>query len=337
MALQTGGCGTLKALAGTLRLSSCAALLGVFGALVSCSEEPVELERCRVGDDCRSGVCEQGVCVGAARVATDAGSEVSADLQVREEVRDDSSPEDTIDAVALNPCGGTSTLLGSIGDPCGCGGELACDGTDGLSCDGSATANGCGGCETLTGAPGDPCTADCGQGRLQCQGSSDLACSCEADVPDGTCAHPFPIGPGQSSAINLCGHGADQSNIAGDVDCQDRSEDNGDDVVFSFALEETREVSIQAYDQDVSVPIDTVLYLRSTCEDASSQVICSNDVQCSSLREPIGSCIEGLQPRASAIRYELGPGTYYLVVDSYDASFSGVAFRCGNVQVDFLQ
>jgi hypothetical protein len=76
---------------------------------------------------------------------------------------------------------------------------------------------------------------------------------------------------------------------------------NAPDQVYAFTLDQVTEIDamVSGY--------DTALYLRSSCEDASSGIACNDD------STPPGAF-------GSRIAQELQPGTYFLFVDGYASS-----------------
>jgi hypothetical protein len=153
------------------------------------------LERCSASGACASGVCVEGYCVGGPLdVGHDApvfdpidfglGPDAAPEEDASEDVGDasedagdareepgtlDRGPDDVVPdpgggdvhdeagCATPNACGGCGGLDGAPGDPCGdCGGQLTCEGTDALSCDGDAL-NVCGGCGGPSGQPGEVC------------------------------------------------------------------------------------------------------------------------------------------------------------------------------------
>ena len=68
-------------------------------------------------------------------------------------------------------------------------------------------------------------------------------------------------------------------------------------------------------DEDDSAAIDTILYLRTNCEDAGSQFECSDDVPCDESDVEFGDCSGELQVRQSRIDVTLEAGSYTVVAD----------------------
>ena len=246
---------------------------------------------------------------------------------------------------------------------------LSCSGSSSTTCSGNTT-NACGGCNALSNTVGAICTTfSCfgGTGRWTCSGTNSLACDCNSQIcgngvlesdeqcddgnridadtcantcelnfpadPDdlaGTCANPIVVPSSQQFVWDLCGRSDNEDNIAGPQDCVDAIS-RGEDLVFEFTLATRSTVRVDAFDVDNSAAVDPVIYLRrGTCSDASTQVICDDDVPCASGRPEFGgACIGGVQPRQASLTTILEAGTWFLVLDSYNVTRSGTQFTCG--------
>ena len=90
-----------------------------------------------------------------------------------------------------------------------------------------------------------------------------------------------------------------------------------EDAVYYFVLGDAADVSFSTC--NAATPLDTVLYLRSDCDDPASQIVCNDN-------DP--ACFGG-GPGASRITRRLSPGVYYLFVDGR----AGPPV-CGAFQVD---
>jgi len=104
-----------------------------------------------------------------------------------------------------------------------------------------------------------------------------------------TCASALELpveAQGTVSGNNTSAHGDYQGSCAG----------GGPERVYSFTVAETMRAEF------LMTGYDTVLYLRSSCEDAGSELACNDDSE---------------QLSAGIVR-TLSPGTYYLFADSYD-------------------
>jgi hypothetical protein len=247
---------------------------------------------------------------------------------------------------------------------------LACSGANATTCGGNTT-NTCGGCSALPNTVGAVCAnRDCfgNTGRWTCSGANALSCDCNSQIcgngvletdeecddgnringdtcsngcelnfpvdPDdlaGTCANPIVVPANQQFVWDLCDRGDQEDNIAGTQDCIDASS-RGEDLVFQFTLTTRSTVRIDAFDSDGTTAIDPVIYLRrGTCSDASTQVICDDDVPCASGRPEFGgACFDGRQPRQASLTTILDAGTWFLVLDSYNYTRGSTQFTCGD-------
>jgi Cys-rich repeat protein len=135
-------------------------------------------------------------------------------------------------------------------------------------------------------APGCVEDADCGAGQVCLFGQ------CFAAQADGTCDAPFPIldyGPiegsvaaGPSAIAAGCGLGA-----------------RGAEAVYAMAFDGSGEVCVST----IGSSYDTVLHVRTACEDPAAEVACNDD-------EPDST--------ASALTLQVvADQTYFVVVDAY--------------------
>lgn len=230
------------------------------------------------GDDCNTGFCDAATGMCARMPAMDGTA------------CDDGNLCSTGDSCTAGACGGTATDCSGGTDMCNTGmcdpATGACVTTpfmDGTTCD---DANAC------TGA--DVCTAG--------------TCSGPSLAPTGdTCATAIPItiaGPGVQmlTGSNSCG-GNDFTGCSG----------SGLDVVYTFTLTATQRITAATVNIGGALD-DTVLFIRGTCDDAASQIVCDDDA---------GPGFYSIVDRV------LTAGTYFLVVDGFGAS------DVGAYQVDF--
>ncbi len=135
-------------------------------------------------------------------------------------------------------------------------------------------------------------TFDCQQGT---DGDSDG--DSDGDQTDGdsgvspgaNCADPLPLTLSNGDiAGNTSGGGNDFEGS-----CQSN---NGSDRVYVFTVAETIKITFEASG------FDTVMYLRSDCDDTASQIACDDD---------------GGASHNARISEDLDPGTYYLIVDGF--------------------
>lgn len=167
-----------------------------------------------------------------------------------------------------------------------------------------------------TDATASPCPAGCDPGAATCRA-----------VPD--CPGATDIGAG-TRTFNLCDETADERPIAGG-DCNGA---NGRDAVFRLVLGARRDVVLDLADDDDWVPIDTVLYVRTACGDAMSQIACSDDILCGVAMVSDGCYRDSdIQVRESRLQITLDPGTYFIVADYIDRWSGFTHYDCGDVRL----
>lgn len=104
--------------------------------------------------------------------------------------------------------------------------------------------------------------------------------------------------------------------------------------MFRLEVPFAQEVTIELTDNDTMRAIDTIVYVRRTCDDGTTQVACDDDVPCDSSTVPSGElCIGGVDVRQSRIVTRLAAGTYYVVLDAFEYRRDMVAFTCGQVRL----
>jgi hypothetical protein len=294
---------------------------------------------------------------------------VNQDIVSREDIIlvDDLQGEDLFDGGTGtdtsegNACGGTEALDAEPGTFCeaDCGdGVWDCATPNSVECIGERPENACGGCGPLDGSPGDACTCegegwgDDEDGFLECDGTNSLECECEDVIdpvePDGTCDAPFTFLPslddddvGEATVEHDLCDADDNLDIGDTDDCGDIGLP-GNDLVYQFTLSEERDIYIELIDDDSGSAIDTVVSIRTECEDEDSQLICADDMLCTDENEDLGTCVGDYQPRQSIIDTVLEAGTYYLVIDSYeydseDFGLDGPTWVCGDISMIFSQ
>ena len=148
----------------------------------------------------------------------------------------------------------------------------------------------------------------------------------------GECAlEDVPLLEPGTLRFDLC-LGAEQFGNLHDLpDCPSTGDDfPGRDRIFRIELDRARRVRLQLKDDDDEVGIDTVLYVRTACEDETSQILCHDDVLCRDSDIEFGCDDPNLpQVRHSFIEAELEAGTYYVIADQY--SYNN--FTCGLVEL----
>jgi hypothetical protein len=143
----------------------------------------------------------------------------------------------------------------------------------------------------------------------------------------------FPLLTAGVQTFDLCDGDDNYSNLEAEG-CGFEYE--GNDRAFALVLTAATEVTLDVRDDDDSVAVDTVLYLRETCNDQESQIACDDDVPCDQSTVDTGGCVNGTQPRQSRVTRLLEAGTYYVIVDqySYTSRRTGTRFQCGEVRLE---
>ena len=160
-----------------------------------------------------------------------------------------------------------------------------------------------------------------------------MICQCPGSPGDGTCDSPRVLEVGDELEIDLCGHESNHRNVEGPVECNEH-EVFGSEAVAQFTLTRREPVRIEMYDSDPNRVIDTLLYLRSNCTEAATQLICADDQPCDETNEDLGPCVNGRQPRHSLIEVELDAGTYFVIADSWNYSNGASEYTCGRVHLE---
>ena len=181
---------------------------------------------------------------------------------------------------------------------------------------GVCDANGAGPAST------ESCAAGCNATTGACNPIPGAGCTVEAATP---------ISVGDVVTVDLCGAGDDVASIPGPDDCGTFATDD-EDAIFELTLDAPATLLFDLQDADGTVAIDTLLYLRSTCDLADSQLICADDILCANSDITTG-CTGGVQPRQSQFQATLDAGTYYLVAEQFTRTSGGTSFGCGLVQL----
>jgi len=108
------------------------------------------------------------------------------------------------------------------------------------------------------------------------------------------------------------------------------------DEVFVLELDSPTRLTFELTDYDETRAIDTVLYIRSACEDMASQVACADDVPCGTSTVPGGPTCTGsgaVDVRQSRVTLTLPAGRYYVVADAFVRRGDGVNYTCGRVRL----
>jgi hypothetical protein len=166
-----------------------------------------------------------------------------------------------------------------------------------------------------------------------CDGAECLDEGEVVDPPVEACENPDiePRDAGEFT-IDLCDFD-DTTDLVPDDACGEQAGE-GSDYTFSFTVERPSTIVLEALDADPNVGVDTVVALRTACEDEASQIACHDDLACTESSEfPTNTCSGGSQPRHARITTTLEAGTFYAVVDHFDYSRNGVSFDCGITRV----
>jgi len=186
--------------------------------------------------------------------------------------------------------------------------------------------------------PDDGCSATCSvESGYTCAGEPSQ-CSMPSGNADGTCQKPFEITLAPDSDGNLTGSGtgdtSGSTNQVGAAACDGESSGDGKDHVWTFTLPDTRDVFIL---MPSTVTFDSIMRLQTAACDASTEI--------PEFTGADGCSDQSFEMDTEALAYtKLPAGTYYVLVDGYDASASGtyelqiVATQttCGDGVLDFL-
>lgn len=167
------------------------------------------------------------------------------------------------------------------------------------------------------------CAAGCNATTGACNPLPGAGCTVEPSNP---------IAVGDVLEFDLCGAGDDVASVGGPDDCTGGYTTDDEDAIFELTLEAPATLLFDLQDADGSVAIDTLLYLRGTCDLADSQLICADDIACDASDITTG-CTGGVQPRQSQFQATLDAGTYYLVAEQFSRNSGATSFGCGLVQL----
>ncbi len=82
-----------------------------------------------------------------------------------------------------------------------------------------------------------------------------------------------------------------------------------------------------------NAPTELILYIRRACDDPSSQIVCADDVPCMASTAEPPACFGEVDVRQSRVTVTLPAGTYYVFVDAFEYTSSGIDFTCGTVEL----
>jgi len=242
--------------------------------------------------------------------------------------------------VSMLCSGGDPRCVGNVQVTCVDGMEERVDcAADGDYCDATA-----GSCEDQVCVPD---VAECdGDRLLVCNhlGSDETRTDCPFGCSAGACspapvacAGVPPLASGAMVRVDTCGAGDDETyrRTGAGGGCNSDQRANGPDLVYAITVTTRQRVAIDLRDADGDVAIDTIVYLRNVCDDRSTQLACSDDLPCD---ETVFGCPSGrpIEVRQSRIITTLDPGTYYVVIDSFNyRTSSGASYTCGEVILSF--
>ena len=131
-----------------------------------------------------------------------------------------------------------------------------------------------------------------GEEELEDENAEEAPAQDENLEADGTCEAPEPAAFGQYAGSTRGAPEAERGQCGG----------SGAEMVYSFTVDAQTQVCVNT----LGSALDTVLYVRADqCNNARAEVACNDDAR-------------GVQ---SAVTLMANPGTtYYVVVDSYNAS-----------------
>jgi len=157
-------------------------------------------------------------------------------------------------------------------------------------------------------------------------GAYTLSATCAAPPPPpitglGSCADPFVIDGSSSFTLvddrYTCAAG-DDSTAPAISDCAGAGV--GPDLVYRLDLAFAASVTLDLWDNDGTVAIDTVAYVRDSCGGTGTTTYgCSDDV--------------AGQPRHAHLDLALAAGSYFIWVDESDAVTGLGTWTCGNVEL----
>lgn len=157
------------------------------------------------------------------------------------------------------------------------------------------------------------CSAVAEESRCDLRGSALEVQPCPRGCVEGSgCTPPTACALGVfgtiqtsgSATFNTCGQGNDATFLSG---CT-RVDISGSDLIVRLEVPERADYRIEL-DGD-----DPLLYLRTACDVAASEIACDDD---------------GGPSRASEIDITLDPGDYFIVADSFRDTDEGPEGRCG--------
>ena len=167
------------------------------------------------------------------------------------------------------------------------------------------------------------CAAGCNARTGACNALPGEGCTVEASNP---------IVVGDVLEFDLCGAGDDVESVGGTNDCTGGYTSDDEDAIFELTLDAPATLLFDLQDADSSRAIDTLLYLRSSCDVADSELVCADDILCADSDITTG-CTGEVQPRQSQFEATLAAGTYFIIAEQ----FTRGSFTCGTVQLSVTE
>jgi cysteine-rich repeat protein len=189
-------------------------------------------------------------------------------------------------------------------------------------------------CDDHNLATGDGCGATCQveQGYV-CTGAPSV-CVIPPMATGGTCADPAEVT--LTGTTGLTGMATGDTTIGSSMvpttECLGFSTGDGNDNIWSFTITDHRDVRVEL---DPSSTFDAAIRVMTTPCDPTTGLVSPDNA--------FGCADENFDGEAETLAYtNLAPGTYYIVVDSYDPTVSGpytftitaTPSMCGNGIVD---
>lgn len=234
------------------------------------------------------------------------------------------------------------------GEQCDDGNRTPGDGCSGRCMNDQAAEGVCGdgmiatteGCDDGATAPDDGCSETCSvEPGFTCAGAPSV-CTMMPGGAAGTCQNPYVITLAAGSMGELTGSGTGDTSTgtsqiaAAPCDGGDPAPGGANDHIWQFTLTDERDVFVLMPD---TVTFDAILRLQTAACDVATEVPEYTGVD--------GCSDQNFAMDTEALAYtKLAPGTYYVVVDGFDAAAVGTyelqiiatATTCGDGELDFL-
>ncbi len=187
------------------------------------------------------------------------------------------------------------------------------------------------------------CTGDF-RGVVVCSDRGDMQTTMPCDpgcnpttnacvMSPAACAALPRINLGDTRNFDLC-HQSDNNTFTRTDVCSATSRANLGDQTFRLTLTERTTVQIELRDNDPTVAIDTIVYVRRVCDDSTTQIACDDDIPCDMATIPPGPTgCRSYEVRQSILQTTLDAGTYYIVADAFMYSTMTTSYNCGQVQL----